>query len=569
MNGTGDEAGIRCPKCGEAVSPGNRFCTHCGAPISEHKEGSQAYRPVYPQDTPEEKRVKHDVMISYSYHSERDKKTADAVCSILEAKKIRCWIAPRDVVPGMRWGEEIVEAIDECRIMVLIFSKNSNESMNVMREVERAVSKGRPIIPFRIDDILPSRHIEYFLAATHWLDALTPPLEKHLHKLLLTVQQLMGVMETKVEETEYPEPAYRPDAFAPEPKRDLSKYKKPVIYASIALLVIIAVMLTLTFTVFVNGYDRAKAAEYVKEAEALIEDGEYEKALEKCELAVKEDPTFAAAYFNRGDCLFFTDEYERAIEDYDKAIELDPNHAEAYWSRALALSALERYDEALADCDKAIELEPDSAMGYLARALVFSELGMFDEADADLEMAMSLEGSGEEEDEESSDLEDEIADYTKAIELNPDDDMAYYNRGDCYYFLDEYEKAIEDYTRAIELDPDHAEAYWSRGLALSSLEEHEKAIDDYTKAIEIDPYFDQPYLARAISLTLLGRFEEAVFDCNKCLELDQDSADAYLIRGSAYYLAGSEEQAVKDLRKALELDPSLVEAQELLDEIGV
>jgi TIR domain len=60
----------------------------------------------------------HDVFISYSA---KDKTTADGVCATLEAKGIRCWIAPRDILPGMDWGEAIIEAINGSRVIVLVF----------------------------------------------------------------------------------------------------------------------------------------------------------------------------------------------------------------------------------------------------------------------------------------------------------------------------------------------------------------------------------------------------------------------------------------------------------------
>jgi hypothetical protein len=95
----------------------------------------------------------HDVFISYS---SLDKTAADAACAALEAAGIRCWIAPRDVTPGAEWGEAIIVAINECRVMILVFSANANNSPQIRREVERAVSKGLPIIPLRIQDIAPS-----------------------------------------------------------------------------------------------------------------------------------------------------------------------------------------------------------------------------------------------------------------------------------------------------------------------------------------------------------------------------------------------------------------------------
>jgi TPR repeat protein len=129
-----------------------------------------------------------DVFLSYSGN---DKLTADAICATLERNKIRCWIAPRDVMPGMNYGEAIIDAINESRMMIIVFSSASDGSPQVLREVERAVSKGIPIVPFRIEEIEPSKSMEYFLSTPHWLDALTKPLEKHIERLLGTVQSVL------------------------------------------------------------------------------------------------------------------------------------------------------------------------------------------------------------------------------------------------------------------------------------------------------------------------------------------------------------------------------------------
>jgi len=131
----------------------------------------------------------HDVFISYS---NKDKVVADAVCAELERKKIRCWIAPRDINPGEEWGESIIEAINSSRVMVLVFSSSANESPQIRREVERAVNKGVIIVPFRIEDVIPTRSLEYFIGAVHWLDALTPPLENHLENLAADLQRIVS-----------------------------------------------------------------------------------------------------------------------------------------------------------------------------------------------------------------------------------------------------------------------------------------------------------------------------------------------------------------------------------------
>jgi Domain of unknown function (DUF4185)/TIR domain len=131
----------------------------------------------------------HDVFISYA---SGDKTVADAVCASLESHGVRCWIAPRDVLPGLHYGEAIIDAIHECRIMVLVFSSKANLSGHIPKEIERAVSQGSTIMPLRIEDVLPAKSLDYFIGSVHWLDALTPPLEAHLERLTANVQTLLA-----------------------------------------------------------------------------------------------------------------------------------------------------------------------------------------------------------------------------------------------------------------------------------------------------------------------------------------------------------------------------------------
>src|SRR5579871_6002555 len=130
----------------------------------------------------------HDVFISYS---SKDKTAADATCAVLEGRGIRCWMAPRDIIPGADWGESIIDAIHESRAFILVFSANANESVQIKREVERAINKGTPVIPLRIANVVPAKSLEYFLSTPHWLDAFTPPLERHLNYLADVIQSVL------------------------------------------------------------------------------------------------------------------------------------------------------------------------------------------------------------------------------------------------------------------------------------------------------------------------------------------------------------------------------------------
>ena len=134
----------------------------------------------------------HDVFISYS---SKDKTVADAVCATLESRKFRCWIAPRDVPAGKPYAASLVNAISESRVFVLILSEGSNKSSHVLREVGEAVDYGIPVIPLRIEEVEPSQEMRYYIKSIHWLDAMDPPLERHLKRLADSVQALLSVGE--------------------------------------------------------------------------------------------------------------------------------------------------------------------------------------------------------------------------------------------------------------------------------------------------------------------------------------------------------------------------------------
>jgi len=119
----------------------------------------------------------HDVFLSYST---KDKIVADAVCAKLEENEIRIWIAPRDVPAGANFAGAIVEAIDACKIFVLIWSSDANVSKHILNELNRAFDQGIIIIPFRIQDVQPTSAMSYYIGNTHWLDAINPPLETHI-----------------------------------------------------------------------------------------------------------------------------------------------------------------------------------------------------------------------------------------------------------------------------------------------------------------------------------------------------------------------------------------------------
>jgi hypothetical protein len=121
-----------------------------------------------------------DIFVSYS---QTDRACAQELVEILEAQGLKCWIAPRDISPSADWAAEIIDAISAARVMLLVFSASSNQSPQVRREVERAVHKGVTVLPFRIENVVPSKSLEFFLSAQHWMDAFPPPRADHYRRL--------------------------------------------------------------------------------------------------------------------------------------------------------------------------------------------------------------------------------------------------------------------------------------------------------------------------------------------------------------------------------------------------
>jgi hypothetical protein len=120
-------------------------------------------------------------------HSKDDEETALAVCSAVEARGARCWIAQRDIQLGDRWSSAIIDAINRCDAVIVIFSSSANSSNHVQREVEHAVNGNKRIIPFRLAEILPTGSLAYFMGGLHWVDAFRSNFETAVEHLTLAV----------------------------------------------------------------------------------------------------------------------------------------------------------------------------------------------------------------------------------------------------------------------------------------------------------------------------------------------------------------------------------------------
>ncbi|MCW5961283.1 MAG: tetratricopeptide repeat protein [Pyrinomonadaceae bacterium] len=177
------------------------------------------------------------------------------------------------------------------------------------------------------------------------------------------------------------------------------------------------------------------------------------EAIEDLDRAIEIDPKSAEAYLERGK-LEIGDEGE--IKYFTKAIELKPDYADAYYQRGLTYFLIDK-EKSLADNTKVIELDPSNFESYITRGNIFRLRG--DNARA-------------------------IADYSKAVEINPDD-RTFYIRGQTYLEMGFFNKAVEDLTRSAELRPDYYWTYINRAKAYRGLRKIYLARADEKRAAEI------------------------------------------------------------------------------------
>jgi hypothetical protein len=131
--------------------------------------------------------MESDDFFLFVSHVTEDRAAASQVVEELERRGVRCWIAPRNVQPGKPFDDDIADAIESCRAMLLIFSSRCNESEYIRREITVAGNMNKVIVPFRIEDVEPKRGLSVRLANLHWIDAFVAR-ERAIDEVVRSVQ---------------------------------------------------------------------------------------------------------------------------------------------------------------------------------------------------------------------------------------------------------------------------------------------------------------------------------------------------------------------------------------------
>jgi protein O-mannosyl-transferase len=189
---------------------------------------------------------------------------------------------------------------------------------------------------------------------------------------------------------------------------------------------------------------------------------------------------------------------------------------------------------AMAQYNKALELNPDYADAHFNLGSALLQLGKSDEA---------------------------IVHYQRALQIRPNDSSGHYNLGNALFAKGEVDGAIAQFRLALELNPAFADALNNLGLALFAKGEVDEAILQYTQALQLNPAHYKTHNNLARALLRNRRIDEAIVHCQQALQISPNNAEAHSTFGSALLQKGSVDEAIAHFQQALQIKPADAETQ--------
>lgn len=534
------------------------------------------------------------VFISYA---SRDVVVAEKLCAALEAAQLSCWIAPRDVLAGESYAAAIVQAINSCRMVVLVLSKHAIESPHVLREVERASSKRRPVLSVRMDATELPPELEYFVSANHWLDASGGPVERIFPALVESVRARDAGKTGG--ETLAIGGAARPVAdLAPisASNASSSRWRK---LALVAALAVIAVGLIYVLA------DKFWLSKHVDEQQSLVEttpaiSDKSIAVLPFADMSEKKDQE----YFSDG----LTEELLNLLAKIPELKVAGRTSSFYYKGKAVKLAEIARelhvahllegsvrksgnqvritvqliraadgyhqwsqtYDRQLDDIFKVQDEIAAAVVGALKLKLLPNHKTLIagtrtENAAAHTQYLLGRQFFNRT---NMEDFRRAVAAYKQSIALDPkyasayaglavaENELSHDPENSLAEVLAGQQRALAAADRAIAIDPVLAEGYEARGFLRFTINwDWAGAEADLSRAFALDPGSYRAYTCYACFLAGLGRLSEALEINKKAIELDPLSADTWFRRSTQLNAAGRLPEARKAATRALEISP--------------
>jgi tetratricopeptide (TPR) repeat protein len=227
-------------------------------------------------------------------------------------------------------------------------------------------------------------------------------------------------------------------------------------------------------------FGKLTANRYFRNGNMQVLKGNYQSAIKKFSKAIEANPKLLDAYLFRGNAYIDNGEYAQGVIDLDHVIQIRPDNAVAYYNRGIGHMALGHKDQALADADQSILLAPEEAGYYLHRGIIHSFREEYD---------LSLK------------------DADKVIELG-DAKKGHNNRAVVFEKKGDDPAAIAEWTKVLEIEPNNSTAYCKRGILLGKGGDIKSATDDLKKGLKHK---------EKISSSLRDQAEKALFELEKAL----------------------------------------------------
>jgi adenylate cyclase len=524
-----------------------------------------------------------DVFVS---HASKDAAVANSIVESLERHGLRCWIAPRNVVPGSHYADGIIRAISESKALVLVLSASALSSKHVGKEIERASSKGRPIIALRTDDAPLTPAFEYFLSESQWIDVGTAGIAGVEAKLFDAVRAHLDV-PTVAEASAHSGPAV--------PSRASASRRTPTTFiVVIAALALAGALFALKN--FWPGWRGAASMPATAPASAPVIAEKSIAVLPFVDMSEKKDQEYFSDGLSEelidhlahaadlkviartssfqfkgksedmrtiGQRLGVANLLEGSVRTSGKIVRISVqlvrvSDASPLWSQT--------YNRDVSDIFK-VQDEISAAVVMALKATLAAARTKGNSTAINLDAYNSLlRGRYFVEQFTRENYDQGISSFKNAVRLDPNYAMAWAELGLAFYNRDlygwvtpkiAYAEARAAVDKAIALDPDLAEAH----RLLATMEwnynfDFPAARREQRRAHELDPTDATATNLDCIESASTGPLEQSLEVCRKMAEKDPLNVSRQLILGWALFNAGRLEEAERLVRVILELKPN-------------
>ncbi len=308
----------------------------------------------------------------------------------------------------------------------------------------------------------------------------------------------------------------------------------------------------------------AKASQWLERGNQLWRLGRYYKAVEAFDKAIEQKPAFIhLAHYGKGLALAWNGKYKEAVTALEQAVKEESKFVSAWDALSTAYRELKQPQKALLAINKAIQIQPGNAKLYNQKWGILENLKHYNKAELAISKAIKIVPRAAFYNnrgilyQRQNKWELALADYNKAIQINPNYVEAYYNRGILYSKQKRRDLALPDYNKVIEVNPDFAQAYKNRGLIYFEQKKLDIALSDYNKAIQVNSNYADAYYNRGNLYQNQKKWDLALADYNKAIQINPNYVDAYISRGNLYKEQKKWDLALADYNKGIEINPNL------------